>query len=192
MFFSFWGLLSSVFVLLICVECLILYWFIYLFFVRGVCRNTPRLFLSHFSSSLTIELVNEERIGNDNGGLAEIDDEEEEVVDEGIGNELDDFLDSEVEEWLRMNMEDYDEYLVRSGNSGASKSAIDGLEKEKFGCGFDGDETTATNCVVCLDDISVGNEFTRLLCSHGFHYQCIIQWLEESNNCPICRYEIPD
>ncbi|XP_059630003.1 E3 ubiquitin-protein ligase SDIR1-like [Cornus florida] len=90
---------------------------------------------------------------------------------------------------------DGDEQLLMMPNRGASQSAIDGLKKEKFEFGCNGDDettTTTTTCVVCIDDILVGTEFTRLHCSHVFHHQCIVQWLQQSNTCPICRYEIGD
>ncbi|XP_059630321.1 uncharacterized protein LOC132273376 [Cornus florida] len=154
--------------------------------------NVDLLVLFHM---LTFERFDEEgnRIGgNEDGFVENNEDEDEEVVDEGIGDE-DGFFEIDDEEEEGSMMVDFESVWRR--RRGASESAIDGLKKEIFQCGFDGDGTTTTdttNCVVCLDEISVGNEFTRLLCSHSFHYQCIVKWLAKNNNCPICRFEIPD
>jgi len=36
----------------------------------------------------------------------------------------------------------------------------------------------------------IDNYECKLHCMHKFHYSCIAQWLERSQNCPICRMEI--
>ncbi|KAK9017874.1 hypothetical protein V6N11_000875 [Hibiscus sabdariffa] len=50
-----------------------------------------------------------------------------------------------------------------------------------------GDET----CVICLNELEVGFEASRMPCSHGFHGDCIQKWLRQSHYCPICRFEMP-
>ncbi|KAK8635558.1 hypothetical protein V6N13_004292 [Hibiscus sabdariffa] len=49
-----------------------------------------------------------------------------------------------------------------------------------------GDET----CVICLNELEVGFEASRMPCSHGFHGDCIQKWLRQSHYCPICRFEM--
>ncbi|XP_038108809.1 E3 ubiquitin-protein ligase KCMF1-like [Culex quinquefasciatus] len=44
-------------------------------------------------------------------------------------------------------------------------------------------------CSVCIEEITVEN-FKRLICGHAFHVACINTWLQENNNCPMCRTEI--
>jgi hypothetical protein len=46
------------------------------------------------------------------------------------------------------------------------------------------------NCCICLDEIELGNETLLLPCGHMFHSKCGFTWLEKSNTCPICRFEI--
>ncbi|KAK8481442.1 hypothetical protein V6N13_068794 [Hibiscus sabdariffa] len=50
-----------------------------------------------------------------------------------------------------------------------------------------GDET----CLICLNQLEVGFEASRMPCSHGFHCDCIQKWLRQSHYCPICRFEMP-
>ncbi|XP_043702741.1 uncharacterized protein LOC122652921 [Telopea speciosissima] len=46
-------------------------------------------------------------------------------------------------------------------------------------------------CAVCKDDISTEEEAKRLPCSHHYHGDCIIPWLNIRNTCPVCRFELP-
>jgi len=48
-----------------------------------------------------------------------------------------------------------------------------------------------TQCVVCLQELVPGECATRIPCGHLFHESCIKQWLCRSNQCPVCRYELP-
>ena len=65
----------------------------------------------------------------------------------------------------------------------ASKTAIEGLEKVKI-------DERLVSCSVCFEDISIGTEARRLPCSHVYHTGCIVNWLQESNKCPLCRYKM--
>ncbi|XVF22847.1 hypothetical protein REPUB_Repub12eG0206300 [Reevesia pubescens] len=69
----------------------------------------------------------------------------------------------------------------------ASKTTIEGLEKvvidESFG--------TGVQCAVCLEELLIGSEARRLCCSHFYHPNCIVQWLNTSNMCPVCRLKLP-
>ncbi|KAK2664004.1 hypothetical protein Ddye_002578 [Dipteronia dyeriana] len=52
-------------------------------------------------------------------------------------------------------------------------------------------EDCSRQCVICLEEISVGSEATRMPCSHVYHQDCIVTWLKQSNLCPLCRFQIP-
>ncbi|XP_075911015.1 E3 ubiquitin-protein ligase RNF181 isoform X2 [Petromyzon marinus] len=45
-------------------------------------------------------------------------------------------------------------------------------------------------CPVCLASLC-GELGTSLPCSHLFHDSCIRPWLQQTNSCPVCRYELP-
>lgn len=46
-------------------------------------------------------------------------------------------------------------------------------------------------CTICFDKMSVGDAAMRIPCGHLFHEDCVRKWLESSNMCPVCRYELP-
>lgn len=82
---------------------------------------------------------------------------------------------------LRQSMEG--NYL---GFKPASKACMDGLERVKV---EDSDEVE--DCSICLDKHSTGVEVMRLPCKHVFHGYCILQWLQTSHYCPLCRFAFP-
>lgn len=46
-------------------------------------------------------------------------------------------------------------------------------------------------CAVCKEEIKIGERITGLPCTHCYHQDCIIPWLNVRNTCPLCRYELP-
>ena len=51
-----------------------------------------------------------------------------------------------------------------------------------------------TECGMCFDSYSLGQEKCRLPCKHTFHKECVMKWLIENrkNQCPLCRYKVTD
>ena len=45
-------------------------------------------------------------------------------------------------------------------------------------------------CSVCLEDFKDGDTIKKLNCNHIFHKDCLEPWLNENNNCPLCRQNI--
>ncbi|XP_057415923.1 uncharacterized protein LOC130710607 isoform X2 [Lotus japonicus] len=43
------------------------------------------------------------------------------------------------------------------------------------------------NCTICQEEYEVEEEIGRLNCGHSYHYQCIQQWVEQKNFCPVCK-----
>lgn len=71
----------------------------------------------------------------------------------------------------------------------ADKSIIEQLEKLRL----DGleENTKQMACTICMEDFEGGVEVTQLPCLHLYHGDCIVQWLETSHVCPLCRYPMP-
>ena len=48
-------------------------------------------------------------------------------------------------------------------------------------------------CMICLEELSTGLPLgiIRSPCSHFYHYNCILTWIQRSSSCPICRSHIP-
>ena len=42
-------------------------------------------------------------------------------------------------------------------------------------------------CVICLDSFSKGDDVSMTECLHCFHFDCIVENLHYSNDCPLCR-----
>ncbi|XP_059648107.1 E3 ubiquitin-protein ligase SGR9, amyloplastic-like [Cornus florida] len=68
----------------------------------------------------------------------------------------------------------------------ASEASIENLEKVKVK-----HSDTKMQCVICLEQLVVGSEATRMPCLHDFHRDCIVRWLGASNFCPLCRFRMP-
>lgn len=51
------------------------------------------------------------------------------------------------------------------------------------------EEDTSKNlqCTVCMEDFVLKEPVRQLPCSHKFHNDCIVPWLEMHGSCPICR-----
>merc|ERR1712223_2366152 len=46
-------------------------------------------------------------------------------------------------------------------------------------------------CAVCLKAPELGDTQLKLPCSHKFHKDCVMKWLQKINSCPMCRCEFP-
>ncbi|KAK4356056.1 hypothetical protein RND71_025027 [Anisodus tanguticus] len=74
----------------------------------------------------------------------------------------------------------------RRGAPPASKSAIVGLDTLVIK-----EEKEVMSCAICKDVVNVGEMAKNLPCGHGYHDDCIVQWLGSRNSCPVCRFELP-
>ncbi|XP_042496453.1 E3 ubiquitin-protein ligase SIS3 [Macadamia integrifolia] len=50
--------------------------------------------------------------------------------------------------------------------------------------------TDCSECPICLEEFSVGNEVRGLPCAHNFHVECIDEWLRLNVKCPRCRCSV--
>lgn len=49
----------------------------------------------------------------------------------------------------------------------------------------------SAECSICLDELVTGQPALRIPCGHLFHEDCVKDWLLKSNECPVCRFELP-
>ncbi|KAF7139832.1 hypothetical protein RHSIM_Rhsim06G0230300 [Rhododendron simsii] len=71
----------------------------------------------------------------------------------------------------------------------ATKSSIEALERVTI---FDNNSCLQVEeCRICLETLPIGAKVICMPCSHIFHGNCIVRWLESSNLCPLCRFAMP-
>ncbi|KAL1112113.1 hypothetical protein V6Z11_D02G107300 [Gossypium hirsutum] len=86
----------------------------------------------------------------------------------------------------------YEELLAleeRIGNvsTGLSEETIlNRLERRKHSSA-PGAQLEVEPCCVCQEEYNDGEDIGTLECGHGFHADCIKQWLMHKNLCPICK-----
>ncbi|KAE8688451.1 E3 ubiquitin-protein ligase ATL42 [Hibiscus syriacus] len=78
---------------------------------------------------------------------------------------------------------------TQSRFSGIDKKVVESLPFFRFSSLRGSKE--GLECAVCLSKFE-DTEVLRLLpqCKHGFHIDCIDQWLEKHSSCPLCRQKI--
>jgi hypothetical protein len=67
------------------------------------------------------------------------------------------------------------------GMSEAHLDAVKALPSFKLTSSLD------DRCCICLEGMINGSEITPLPCNHNYHNACIVQWLQRSNQCPLCK-----
>ena len=45
-------------------------------------------------------------------------------------------------------------------------------------------------CAICLQKYKGVDIIKEFPCKHIFHKNCILKWIENSNICPLCKYDI--
>ena len=43
------------------------------------------------------------------------------------------------------------------------------------------------NCVICFEKFKLNEKIIKLNCFHIFHKECIENWLNKNNICPVCK-----
>jgi hypothetical protein len=49
---------------------------------------------------------------------------------------------------------------------------------------------SSKTCTICCEDYESGDDIVwskNRKCKHAFHTECIIQWLMDHDDCPMCR-----
>jgi hypothetical protein len=45
-------------------------------------------------------------------------------------------------------------------------------------------------CSICLEEYIDDRKMSRLKCDHIYHKECIMKWIKNNNECPLCRAEV--
>ncbi|KAK6128782.1 hypothetical protein DH2020_037488 [Rehmannia glutinosa] len=76
-----------------------------------------------------------------------------------------------------------------------SKSSLKILSKAEPTTGFAHIYATSEDedvCPTCLEEYTTENPKIITKCSHHFHLGCIYEWMERSDNCPVCGKVMSD
>lgn len=82
------------------------------------------------------------------------------------------------------------EPLPRSGPPPTAAATLRTLPKIKV-TAYDIAANEGSECSICLADLVAGEPALRIPCGHLFHEDCVKDWLKKSNECPVCRFELP-
>lgn len=77
----------------------------------------------------------------------------------------------------------------RYGNPPASKKILESIKIDKL-TDNSSEIKNQSNCLVCLEDFQVEESVIKLDCKHCFHDNCLKDWLNKHNTCPVCRLEL--
>lgn len=78
----------------------------------------------------------------------------------------------------------------RNGAPPTAKSTLRSLPRVKVSAN-DLERNESHECSICLDSLVLGEQAIRIPCGHLYHEDCVYDWLKKSNECPVCRYELP-
>ncbi|XVF83153.1 hypothetical protein PTKIN_Ptkin16aG0110800 [Pterospermum kingtungense] len=107
-----------------------------------------------------------------------------EIQEAGLGNSVEDALNIITERAMRESREQE----TKKRTVPADETSIQALEKVIYGPG--GSKYSEDKCSVCLKEMLLGSQVTRMPCSHVFHEDCIVPWLKINHVCPLCRYQL--
>jgi E3 ubiquitin-protein ligase AIP2 len=79
---------------------------------------------------------------------------------------------------------------TESGPPPASREAIRNLLMETVNTGKRGAKEPEV-CSVCQEEFPPHGKAQKMPCGHFFHVDCLVEWLEKHNTCPLCRHQLP-
>ncbi|KAI3952883.1 hypothetical protein MKW92_035403 [Papaver armeniacum] len=166
---------------------------------EGAIRGSEQRMKS-FLVYVELEVNIEEVINSEDSNDPDFDDGDDilsdnEDVDFSDGEIISDGEDIHDNELVNM-IADLSLYAFENQKVGASRSAIEGLKRERYSYESGGDNpaknsSDANACVICMDKFEAGTLVTYMPCSHIFHEACLVPWLQENYFCPLCRLEQP-
>lgn len=73
---------------------------------------------------------------------------------------------------------------------GVSAAALRNLPRVKVAA-YDIAANESPECAISLEPLLIGAPAIRLPCGHLFYEDAVKDWLKKSNECPVCRWELP-
>eukprot|EP00439_Symbiodinium_sp_Y106_P014217 s1327_g2.t1 len=73
---------------------------------------------------------------------------------------------------------------------GVSATALRNLPRVKVAA-YDIAANESPECAISLEPLLIGAPAIRLPCGHLFYEDAVKDWLKKSNECPVCRWELP-
>ncbi|XP_074380916.1 putative E3 ubiquitin-protein ligase RHG1A isoform X1 [Apium graveolens] len=114
------------------------------------------------------------------------------ILDQSVLFGMGDHHDRHRDMRLDVDNMSYEELLaleerIGNVNTGVSEETISSRLKQSKYTVSATDLQEPEPCCICQDEYSCGDELGELECGHGFHAECIKQWLTQKNLCPICK-----
>ncbi|MFS7989172.1 putative transcription factor C2H2 family [Helianthus anomalus] len=118
-----------------------------------------------------------------------------------LGEEFDEFFIAEFNATPDLNQDDIDPanmryegilYLTEAvgvENVGLSAAHISQLPVTIYTSGVFSNHPEET-CVICQENFKFGKRIITLPCVHQYHRKCIVKWLKNKKNCPVCQKEV--
>lgn len=83
------------------------------------------------------------------------------------------------------------EQLVELTETIGTGSGISSEKKNKIPTRiFEPEKEEPKQCLICQYEFEKGEVLRKMDCHHEFHFECLDQWLNNSNSCPICKLEV--
>lgn len=86
------------------------------------------------------------------------------------------------------NENDYEMLLALDDNNhqhgGATHAQINNLPESTV------QAENLKECAICLETPTIGETIRHLPCLHGFHKDCIDEWLRRKTSCPVCKSSV--
>ncbi|EYU34585.1 hypothetical protein ABFS82_11G116600 [Erythranthe guttata] len=82
----------------------------------------------------------------------------------------------------------WDEFICEEGSKEYNSKSSLKLSTAKQASGFSHIYTSEDEdvCPTCLEEYTTENPKIVTSCTHHFHLGCIYEWMERSDNCPVC------
>jgi hypothetical protein len=51
-------------------------------------------------------------------------------------------------------------------------------------------EEQIDECIICMENFENHDKILKTICNHIYHRKCIVKWMLQNRNCPICRKKL--